>query len=83
MNAKEELHRLIDQLPESELHAVRRFVQFIREKANDPLLWMLENAPLEDEPISAEEEKAVEEARKEVARGEVVSHEDLRSELRL
>jgi hypothetical protein len=71
-----ELHRMIDELPESELHAAARFLEFLRE-AGDPLLRALEAAPEDDEPLTPEDEAAIEEALEDVRAGRVVRHEDL------
>ncbi len=34
--AKKELHDLVDALPESELHAARRYLVFLRDEGTDP-----------------------------------------------
>lgn len=78
--SKEKLYRLIDRLPEGELHAACRYLEYLKEKG-DPLMAALMNAPEEDEPISEEEEAAVQVARDELERGEYVTDEELRREL--
>ena len=84
MTAKEKLYHLIDELPESELHAAERFLEYLRDMGRcDPVLLALENAPFDDEPETEEERAAVQEAREALARGEVVSDEQLRRELGL
>jgi hypothetical protein len=70
MSARDSLHRLIDELPESELAAAGRFLHYLR-ATTDPVLRALLEAPLDDEPETEEERQAVQEARAELARGEV------------
>jgi len=80
---KEELHRLVDKLPQSELRSAQRFLRYLNDTARDPLLQTLANAPIDEEPETEEERRAVQIAREEVARGEVKSLEEVRSELGL
>lgn len=66
MTIREKAHKLLDELPESEIEPV---VEFIASRGGDPVLRLLDNAPEEDEEITAEEEAAVQEARDEIAAG--------------
>ncbi len=77
MSTKEQIHRLVDELPESEVLPARRFLEYLRSLRDDPLTRLLEDAPFDDEPESSEELGAVSEARGDLARGELVSDEDL------
>jgi hypothetical protein len=70
MSARDTLHRLIDELPESELTDAERFLHYLR-ATTDPVLRALIEAPLDDEPETEKERQAVHEARDELARGEV------------
>ena len=70
---REELYRLIDDLPENELLTARRFLQFLHRVRGDPLVRALLEAPWDDEPETSEEVMAVQQAREQRARGEVVS----------
>jgi hypothetical protein len=63
---REKAHKLLDELPESEIEPV---VEFIASRGEDPVLRLLENAPEEDEEISVEEEAAVAESRAELNAG--------------
>jgi hypothetical protein len=74
---RDTLHRLVDELPESELAVAERFLNYLRATA-DPVLRALLEAPLDDEPETDEERRAVHEAREELARGEVRTLEVLR-----
>jgi predicted transcriptional regulator len=80
-DTKQRLHRLVDELPESELHAAERFLQFLGNEAEDPLLTALRGTPIDDEPVSAEEEALVQHARDQMAAGEYVTHEEARRRL--
>jgi len=82
MSARDSLHRLVDELPESELAAAERFLNYLR-ATTDPVLRALLEAPLDDEPETDEERHAVQEAREELARGEVRTLEEVRRELGL
>jgi len=77
MPMRDTLHRLVDEIPESELAVAERFLNYLRATA-DPVLRALLEAPLDDEPETDEERRAVHEAREELARGEVRTLEVLR-----
>ena len=83
MTTRETLHKLIDQLPECDLHMAELLIQWRHQLRDDPLLVTLATAPLDDEEITAEEEAAVAEARKAVARGDVSSFDEVKRELGL
>jgi hypothetical protein len=78
---REHLHRLVDDLPESELHAAARFLAYLRDVASDPLRRLLDEAPADDEPLTAEEEEALRAAREDVRRGDVLPWEAVRGQL--
>jgi hypothetical protein len=80
MPMRDTLHRLVDELPESELAAAERFLNYLR-ATTDPVLRALLEAPLDDEPEADDERQAVQEAREELARGEVRTLEEVRREL--
>ncbi len=71
------LHTLVDELPEAELPAAMRFLEYLRRQA-DPLRSPLEAAPVDDEPVTEEDLAAIREGLAEKARGEVVSHEEVK-----
>jgi len=75
---KEQLHRFVNELPDSELRAAERFLEYLRNVGSDPLFRKLMTAPLDDEPETPEEAEAVQEAREALARGEVLTDEQLR-----
>ncbi len=82
MTIKDELYRLVDELPEGEWHAAKRYLEFLR-NMGDPLLQALMAAPYDDEPETPEERAAMAEARRNFEAGEVVTHEELKREFGL
>ena len=74
MTERERLHALIDTLPESEVHAALRFLEFLENEEPASRLWSIEDAPIDDEPLTAAEKQALAEAESDVAEGRVVSH---------
>jgi hypothetical protein len=78
MKERERLHSLIDTLPDTEVHAALRFLEYLEsEGASFPL----EGAPLDDEPLTAEEKEALAEAERDLNEGRLVSHEEARRRL--
>jgi hypothetical protein len=55
VTGKEELHRLVDRLPDSEARAAVRYLEYLCDLGADPVLQALREAPVDEEPISAEE----------------------------
>ena len=55
MTDKDGLHRLVDRLSESEVHAARWFLEFLCKLRDDPVLRALREAPDDEEPLSPEE----------------------------
>lgn len=47
---REELYRIIDEIPEGELPGVHRYLEYVRDVGADPVRHALDNAPLDDEP---------------------------------
>jgi hypothetical protein len=80
---KEDLYRLVDELPESERVTARRVLQGLVALGHVEPLYTIETAPLDDELETEEERAAVAEARASSARGEVVSHDAIRREFGL
>ena len=75
---RDSLHRLVDEIPDSELHAARRMLQYLRDQS-DPLLRALLDAPEDDEPLTEQDAAALEANRE----GAYIPHEDLKRELGL
>jgi hypothetical protein len=81
MTEKERLHSLVDDLPESEVHAAMRFVEYLRIGAADPVMRVLREAPLDDEPVTAEDLAELEAAERDRKQSRVVSHAEARRQL--
>lgn len=69
MASKDTLHHLIDRLPEGEVRSAERYLEFLCERGEDPVVKMLLEAPEDDEPTTAEENRAAEEAWQEYLQG--------------
>ena len=88
---KDDLHQLVDALPEREVYAARRFLEELRDAArgasrgapDDPVLRAFMDAPEDDEPLTAEDAAAIAEAHAEIARGEGRPWEAVRADLGL
>ena len=76
---RQEIHQLVDALPERELIPAKRYLQFLHGAGNDSLSAALTAAPWDDELESTEEMEAVREAYQDVNRGAVVADGDLDS----
>ncbi len=74
---KEELHRLVDELPESEYATAQRVLVGLRVLAAVGPLYTAETAPIDDEPETEEERAAMAEAKAELARGEGIPAADI------
>lgn len=77
MALRDSLHRLVDDLPETEIDRAERLLQVLKEAAERPL-HTLENAPVDDEPETPEEAAAVAEAWREHRAGKSLSTEDVK-----
>ena len=82
MVTKEELHRLVEELPQGEMEAARRYLEYLR-NMGDLLLRALMQAPFDEEPEAEAERPAVAEAYADLAAGRVVGHDDVRREFGL
>lgn len=75
MTTRERLRRLVDKVPEDEIHSAERFLEYLRD-AHKPL-YTPETAPFDDEPVTPEEEADVAEALEELAAGQMMSTAEL------
>ena len=82
MTTKDELHRLVDQLPESQIETAARDLRELC-AAGDPVLRALLTAPSDDEPLTAEDRAAIAEGWDAYRAGDVVSLEEVKRELGL
>ncbi|GMA66264.1 hypothetical protein NZD89_28835 (plasmid) [Alicyclobacillus fastidiosus] len=78
---REELHRLIDQIPDSELTAAQRYLLFLRDV--DPVKKALDAAPVDEEQETDEEAKLVKQALEDFRAGRSKTTDELKRELGL
>ena len=72
--SREPLHDLIDRIPEEELPAAKRFLEYL---ATDPAYRAALSAPPDDEPVTEADAAAIQTAREEVRAGQVASHDEI------
>jgi hypothetical protein len=77
MTTKQDLHRLIDELPESAVPEAGRVLEGLR-NGDGYLPPFLRDAPWDDEPLTETELKAIEEAREDIRAGRVFTHEEVK-----
>ena len=82
MTIKDELHRLVDELPARELHGAKRFLEYLR-NMDDPVMRALMEAPEDDEAETEEERAAVAQAYEDLAAGRVIPLDKIKRELGL
>lgn len=81
MTVRDEIHGLIDALPEDELPAVGRFLRSVAPEREDALGEFLAAAPEDDESSTPDQEAAAEVAREALRRGERATIEEVRRKL--
>ncbi len=77
MTARDELHKIVDHIPETDVATARKFLRSLV----DPVELSLLSAPVDDEPESEGEREAVERIRREPGRG--TPHEEVLREFGL
>jgi hypothetical protein len=82
MASRDSLHRLVDDLPETELFRAERMLEVLKETAA-PSLYTLDSAPEDDEAKTPEETAAVSEAWRDHRAGKSLTTEELKRELGL
>lgn len=82
MELRQTLHTLVDEIPDRELGAAQRFLEYLRLQVEDPLRSFLDAAPWDDEPLTEEDRLTIREGLTEKATGEVVAHEEVERLLR-
>ena len=80
MRTKKDLHRLVDELPDTEVAAAGRYLQYLR-NLGDPFLRQLVEAPEDGKALSDETTEALEEAKQQALRGQGRPWEAVRREL--
>lgn len=69
--SKADLHRLVDELPESEEHAAKRFLEYLRDRTIQPDI-----EEFDEEPLSEDEQAALSRGLQDIQAGRVVSFEE-------
>lgn len=83
MVTRQELHQLLDEIPDAGLDEARRYLAALKEAGGDSFLARLLLLPEDDEPLTAEEEAALAEAYEDLAAGRIVTVEQAKRELGL
>ena len=78
MDDRRALHLLVDELPEKELPAAKRFMEQLGRAPRDSLRMFLDSVAVDDEPVTEEDLEAIQEGLSERARGEVIPHEEVK-----
>jgi hypothetical protein len=84
ISTREQLHELVDELPENQLAAAARYLEQLR--ANEPrpsLEEVLANAPYDDESLTDEELAAIDEGFADIAARRVYTTDEVRRQLGL
>jgi hypothetical protein len=69
--SRDALYALIDRIPEDELPAAKRFLEYL---TTSPAYRAALSAPPDDEPVTQADADAISQARREARAGKVVSH---------
>lgn len=69
--AKNNLHDLIDKLPDTEAESARRFLEFLIAQADKVYIQALREMPMDDEPLTDEDLNAIREGREDIKAGRV------------
>jgi hypothetical protein len=72
--SRQTLHELIDRIPEEELAAAQRFLEYL---AVSPAYRAALSAPLDDEPVTPGDADATARTRGGLSTGKVIPHEDV------
>ncbi|ACV63268.1 hypothetical protein Dtox_2459 [Desulfofarcimen acetoxidans DSM 771] len=77
---KEEIHRMIDDLPENKINQVKQYLKKLLEKKSIDEQWseVLANPVYDDEPLTEEDMVAVKEALQDISEGRVESWEEFK-----
>ena len=78
--SRDTLHELIDRIPEGELPAARRFLEYL---ASSPAYRTALLAPPDDEPVTEGDAQSIRNALDEIHAGRTVSHDEILREFGL
>ena len=84
MPAREQIHQLVDLLPDEELETAGRVLAGLSALSRSrPAAEALAKAPTDDEPVTAREAEAIEEGERDFEAGQTVTAAELRARLGL
>ena len=82
MTARDQIHRLVDALPDDALDTAGRMLAGLSAPSfADPVTSALAEAPMDDEPVTPSDAEAIAEGERDVKDGRVVSAAELRGRL--
>ena len=76
---KDDLHALVDRLPEAEAAAAARYLQYLIDVGERPATRAWLTAPEDDEPLAEGDIQALREARADLEAGRVYKHEQAKA----
>lgn len=79
-NPRDRLHRLVDRLPEAEIHAAERYLAYLTEYG-DPLFRIAMAAPEGDEELSERGRRLLDAGREDLAAGRTHTLDEVKREL--
>lgn len=82
MTAREQLHQLVDTLPEHELATAERVLAGLS-ALSDPVRVALATAPRDDEPLTAAEAERIAAGERDIENGRMVTDAQVRTHLGL
>ncbi len=84
MTTKEQIHQLVEDLPDSDLETVKRVLEGLSALSSANLVKAaLAHAPIDDESVTDEEAQAIEEAELDIEAGRVVTADQIKVRFRL
>ena len=84
MTTKEQIHQLVNDLPESDLETVKRVFEGLSALSGSSAVeTALASAPIDDESVTDEEAQAIEEGERDVEAGRVVTADEVQVRLGL
>ena len=84
MTAREQIHRLVDALPDDALDTAAKMLNGLSVPSlAEPVTSALAKAPIDDEPVTEDEGEAIEAGERDVEDGEVITAAALRVRLGL
>lgn len=84
MAAREQIHQLVDMLPDNELETAERVLTGLSAlSSSSPAMAALAKAPLDDEPVTPAEAEEIEAGERDFRRGRLVAADEARMRLGL